>query len=911
MKAERTVIGILAHVDAGKTTLAESILYKTGVVRKIGRVDHQDAFLDTHALEKDRGITIFSKQAQFALGDRQITLLDTPGHVDFSAEMERTLQVLDYAILVISGADGVQGHVMTLWRLLGQYKIPVFLFINKMDQPGTDRTALMRELRQRLDGSCMDFDGTEPDVLSEDLASCDELLMEKYLDGEEITRADIRRVIRERKVFPCYFGSALKIQGVDEFLDALGKYTEENTYPDEFSARVFKIARDGRDRLTYLKVTGGKLAAKQVIHVKGRGTDQEEADRKADQVRLYSGASYQLMREAGPGTVCAVTGLDGTAAGEGLGALTGNVLPVLQPVLTYMLELPEGADVHQTFRRLGQLEEEIPELHLAWNERLAGIQVQVMGEVQIQILQELILERLGMKVGMGSGTIVYKETLKGPWEGCGHYEPLRHYAEVHLVLSPGERGSGITFESLVSTDELDLNWQRLIFTHVEEKQHIGTLTGSELTDVKITLVGGRAHLKHTEGGDFRQATYRAIRQALMKARRAEDCILLEPVYSFRLEVPMQMVGRAMSDIRAMNGNFEGPETEGETAVLTGSAPVARMRDYPVQVQSYSGGAGRLYLDLKGYEPCQDQEEVVGAAGYDPEADTENPAGSVFCSHGAGLYVSWYEADDYMHLESGMKRWKEAHGLSTQEEGPAHEEKESADPGDEEAPVRYRSVPADIQDDEELLAIFTRTYGNGTRQERTGWKKTRRFDPPVGTSRPRTVPVKDKVLLVDGYNIIYAWPELAELAKDNMDGARGALMDILANYQGFRQMSLILVFDAYKVSGGMGENITYHNIHVVYTQEAETADAYIEKTVHKLAKDCDVTVATSDAAEQVIIFGSGARRLSARDLQEEVLSTAEEIRSEYLHPSPGGKKYLSDRMPEGLRRMLERAEEENR
>lgn len=908
MKAEHIVLGILAHVDAGKTTLAESILYRTGAVRKLGRVDHQDAFLDTHALERGRGITIFSKQAQFALGEKQITLLDTPGHVDFSAEMERTLQVLDYAVLVISAPDGVQPHTATLWRLLKQYRIPVFLFVNKMDQPGTDRAEVMRALKERLDDACTDMEGTKEQELQEELATCEERLLEKYLAGERIDREDISRLIRERKIFPCYFGSALKVEGVDRFLAVLEQYMEEKEYPDQFAARVFKITREGKERLTWMKIMGGTLSAKQVIEkqsfasagdgegpaaVQGGAAKTQE---KADQLRIYNGRTFEMVRMAGPGTVCAVTGLTQTKAGEGLGTLFSSSAPVLEPVLSYTLLLPEGVDVHQAWRSLGQLEEEIPELHLRWKEQTASIQVQVMGEVQIEILKELILERLGMQVELGEGSIVYKETIGGIFEGAGHYEPLRHYAEVRLVLSPGERGSGITFDSLLSTDELDINWQRLIASHVEERIHPGVLTGSELTDVRVTLVGGRAHIKHTEGGDFRQATLRAIRQALMKAREAGKCILLEPYYSFRLEVPMQMVGRAMSDIQERGGNFEGPETENGMSVLTGSAPAAGLSSYPLELRGYSGGEGRIGLDLKGYEPCAGQEKVLEERGYDPEADVSEPAGSIFCSHGAGLYVPWEAADAQMHVESGLERFLEMEYPREAAERAAKEARQRQEAYRQGTQRQgYKAAAADIQDDDELMEIFTRTYGP-VRKEKEGWKRTRRFDAPEGLHRPRPVEKKEEVLLVDGYNILFAWDELAELAKDNLDGARGKLMDILSNYQGYRKMTLILVFDAYRVSGGARETLKYHNIYVVYTREAETADAYIEQAVHRLAKDCAVTVATSDAAEQAIIFGSGARRMAARELKEEIDRTKEEIREGYLKPSLGGKAYLAEKLP---------------
>ena len=893
-------VGLLAHVDAGKTTLAESILYLTGSIRKAGRVDHQDAFLDTYELERARGITIFSKQAEFTLGGQQVTLLDTPGHVDFSAEMERTLQVLDYAVLVISGADGVQGHVLTLWRLLKQYQIPVVLFINKMDQEGTDRAALMEELQSRLDEHCLYF-GTDrnEEEFQENLAMCEEEVLERYLENGIVPREDCVRLIRERKVFPCYFGSALKMTGVEEFLQGLQKLMQAADYPEEFGARIYKIARDVQgNRLTYLKVTGGCLNVKQQLQgtwINAEGQEEIWTE-KADQIRVYSGASFTAIPQATAGMVCAVTGLTKTYCGQGLGIEQGNTLPLLEPVLTYQVELPPECDMHGMYGKLRQLEEEIPELHLVWNEAAQEIHVQVMGEVQIEILKSMIRDRFGIWVEFGSGSIVYKETIAAPVEGVGHFEPLRHYAEVHLLMEPGESGSGLQFAANCSTDELDLNWQRLILTHLEEKQHRGVLTGSEITDMRITLVAGKAHLKHTEGGDFRQATYRAVRQGL----RSTQSVLLEPAYEYRLELPMENVGRAMADIQKMQGDFSGPQQEGELAVLTGTAPVARMRGYQMEVTSYTRGCGRLFCSLKGYEPCKNPEEIIEAIGYDPDSDTENPTGSVFCAHGAGFVVPWDQVPDHMHLEYVTQ--PEGNAAIIPEDGRetlANAKEMSAFSQD----GTYRGYSGSFGNDKELMAIFERTFGS-VKQERTGWSRSvRNYDGGEYRSSKKQE-AKEQYLLVDGYNIIYAWEELKELAKINLEAARGKLMDILCNYQGYRKMHLILVFDAYKVEGGMGEVQKYHNIYVVYTKEAETADQYIEKTVHQIGRQYEVTVATSDAAEQVIIWGQGAKRLSAKGLRKEIQDTCLELQEQYLQQRTGGKNYLFENLEEDMAAFLE-------
>lgn len=872
-------IGLLAHVDAGKTTLAESLLYHTGAIRKMGRVDHQNAFLDTYELERARGITIFSKQAGFTLGDREVVLLDTPGHVDFSAEMERTLQILDYAVLIIGGTDGVQGHVETLWRLLRQYKIPVFLFINKMDQDGADPAEILKELQGRLDEKCIDFTASQPqEEFMENLAMCDETVLETYLEEGEISEKQIRELIARRNVFPCYFGSALKSQGIQEFLKGLETYTKVPDYPDTFGAKVYKISRDEKgSRLTHMKITGGSLKVKQVLS----GEDWEE---KADQIRIYSGAGFEAVKEAPAGSVCAVTGLTRTHAGQGLGIEQASGEPLLIPVLNYEIQLPEECDVHQMFLKLRQLEEEEPELHIVWNPQLNEIHAQVMGEVQIEILKNMIQERFGISVEFGSGNIVYKETIEEPVEGTGHFEPLRHYAEVHLLLEPGEPGSGLEFAVSCSEDMLDKNWQRLILTHLEEKAHKGVLTGSDITDMKITLVAGKAHLKHTEGGDFRQATYRAVRQGLRKARS----VLLEPVYEYRLEVPSDMVGRAMTDIQKMYGTFQGPEIEGEMSVLTGVAPVVTMGGYQSEVTAYTRGRGRLSCTLKGYQPCHNAEEVIEAAGYEPDADMENPTGSVFCAHGAGFVVKWDEVDTYAHIQTelGLEESDQETILHTQPAQP------------------YKSFDEIRLDQEELEEIFTRTYGP-IRRERNAFQKTSRtVTAPTSPRKSKPKEPEKEYLLVDGYNIIFAWEDLNELAKVNIEGARNKLMDILCNYQGYKKCTLILVFDAYKVEGGQGSVQKYHNIHVVYTKEAETADQYIEKTVHEIGKKYHVTVATSDALEQVIILGQGADRLSARNLREEIQRMKEEIREDYIEKQKKSGTYLFDHLPEELSDLME-------
>ena len=889
---KKLVIGILAHVDAGKTTLSESMLYQSGSIRKLGRVDKGDAFLDTYELERERGITIFSKQAQLSIDDLQITLLDTPGHVDFSAEMERTLQVLDYAILVISGADGVQGHTETLWKLLERYHIPVFLFINKMDQNGTDEAALMNELKKRLDENCVDFSQTDTDELNESIAMCSEALLEQYLESGEIEDTQIRNLIRKRNLFPCYFGSALKVTGVDEFMRGIMNYTEVATESEEakFGAKVYKISRDDQgNRLTYIKVTSGYLKVKDLLSGRDR-RKEKDWEEKINQIRIYSGAKFETVNQAEQGMICAVTGLSQTYPGEGMGIERDSDIPILEPVLTYQIQLPEDCEVHSMLEKLRQLEEEEPLLHIIWNEKLGEIYAQIMGEVQIEVLKSLIWERFHVRIEFGKGNIVYKETIRQPVEGVGHFEPLRHYAEVHLLLEPAEAGTGLHFFSNCSQDTLDLNWQRLILTHLEEKEHCGVLTGSAITDMHITLTTGKAHQKHTEGGDFRQATYRAVRQGLKKA----ESILLEPYYSYRLEVPADMVGRAMTDIQRMNGSFDTPLQDGESAILTGSAPVVTMRDYQTEVISYTKGRGRLSCTLEGYKPCHNQEEVVKEVGYDSERDLDNPTGSVFCAHGAGFVVKWDEVENYMHLQSTLES-KEMVGeefvfptaaarrASTYLEMTEEDQKEldamvEASQRKREAARKSYAYRKDFSNEKIAVNSSTKSYSNKKKQK--------------------------EYLLVDGYNIIFAWEELNELAQINMDAARGCLQDVLCNYQGIKKCELILVFDAYKVEGFSGEIQKYHNIHVVYTKEAETADQYIEKVAHEIGRKYLVTVATSDGTEQVIIRGQGCHLLSAKELKEEIEFANKELRQYYSEDTSLERNYLFQYLDKDTARQME-------
>ena len=855
---EQLVIGILAHVDAGKTTLSEGLLYRTGAVRKLGRVDHQDAFLDTNHLERERGITIFSKQAVFPLGERRVTLLDTPGHVDFSAEMERTLQVLDYAILVISGTDGVQGHTLTLWRLLSRYHIPTFLFINKMDLAGADRDALLEQLRQRLSAGCVDFSAPE-DAWQEDAAVCDEGILEKYLETGALEDADVISLIRHRKVFPCWFGSALKLEGVTEFLRGVERYAVPPLYPSEFGGKVFKIARDPQGvRLTYLKVTGGALKVKDLLTNRRPGLPEDQVwEEKADQLRIYSGAQYRAADQVPAGAVCAVAGLSRTHAGEGLGFETESPIPLLEPVLSYQVILPQGTNVHTALKQLGQLEEEDPQLHIAWSEQAREIRLQLMGPVQLEVLTRLIRDRFGLEAAFSTGSILYKETIAAPVVGVGHFEPLRHYAEVHLLLEPAPRGSGLHLATACPEDVLDRNWQRLILTHLMEKEHLGVLTGSPLTDLTITLLTGRAHVKHTEGGDFRQATYRAVRQGLMGA----ESILLEPWYAFRLEVPQENLGRAMSDVQAMGGEFDSPELLGDTAVLTGAAPVSEMGGYWTQVAAYSRGCGHLFCAVEGYRPCHNAAEVIAAIGYDPERDTENPPDSVFCSHGAGTVVKWNEVPAHAHVTPPIR---------LRRGGAAEEEEMSVSAG------------RGIAGDKELEEIFVRTYGpiRNRGMEALGQSRNRRLFPVDGQPHLSYIQ-KDDCLVVDGYNIIFAWDELKKLAQVSLDDARQALIHLLSNYRGIKECRLILVFDAYKVKGGGGTSQRVGGIDVVYTKEGETADAYIEKLSYDLGRSHRMKVATSDNLERVLVLGHGAQRLSAVELKWEVEQVHLQIR-EFLN-----------------------------
>ena len=840
-------LGVLAHVDAGKTTLSEGILYRTGQLKKLGRVDHMDAFLDTDNLERERGITIFSKHAVFPLGETEVTLLDTPGHVDFSTEMERTLQVLDCAVLVVSGTDGVQGHTETLWRLLERYHVPAFLFVNKMDLAGADRDTVLGQLKARFGDGCVDF--TQP--LGEDAAVCDEILLEQYLETEQLGREDIARAIRSRKLFPCYFGSALKLEGVDALLQGLTDYAPIPAYGPNFGAKVFKISRDSQGiRLTWMKITGGSLKAKTPLTFAEKG---ESCTEKADQLRHYSGAKYKPIDTADAGTICAVTGLTKTWSGQGLGAEPDSERPALEPVLTYQLLLPEGTDVHTALQKLRELEEEDPQLHILWKEQLREIHVQLMGQVQTEILTKRIQERFGLAVSFGPGRIVYRETIAAPVIGVGHFEPLRHYAEVHLLLEPAQRGSGLTVRSAVNENQLDLNWQRLILTHLMEKPHLGVLTGSPITDMTITLIAGRAHLKHTEGGDFRQATYRAVRQGL----RQGAPVLLEPWYDIELDLPAEHLGRAMSDLQQRSGSFEPPEQTGDRAILRGSAPVSELGDYAGEVNAYTKGRGNLALRMKGYFPCHNTKAAVAAIGYDPDSDAENTADSVFCSHGSGIIVPWNEVSRYQHLETPVN-------LNAQEEA-----------APQPARRQTSSYAAAAAADKELQAIFEQTYGP--------IKRKQAFASPAKDARlADQVTIKDcepleEYLLVDGYNIIFSWEELRRLSQSSMDRARQALMNDLCEYQAHKKCHVILVFDAYRVKGGVRRMEQYHNIHVVYTREAETADSYIEQASYKLGKRCRVRVATSDGLEQIIVLGHGCLRISARSFEEEMRMVKADIR----------------------------------
>ena len=890
-KKPQICAALLAHVDAGKTTLAESLLYKTGEIRSLGRVDNQDAFLDTYDLERARGITIFSKQASLHLKDWDITLLDTPGHVDFSAEMERTLQVLDYAVLLINGADGVQGHTETLWKLLKRYQVPTFLFVNKMDQEGTDSAKLLGELKERLSSQCVDFTVEENEDFFEEIATCDEELLEYYLEEGQVEVSQIRQMICERKLFPCYFGSALKVEGIDAFLEGLNTFLAKPVYPEEFAAKVYKISRDEQGtRLTHLKITGGSLKVKDIL--KGMTTEGEDWEEKVNQIRVYSGVKYEAKQTISAGEICSVTGLTKTWPGEGLGAEPEAEDPVLEPVLRYRLLLPEDVDARVVLPQIRQLEEEEPLLHVLWEESHQEIYVQLMGEVQIDVLKSMIWERYHYRVELDHGSILYKETIQEPVEGVGHFEPLRHYAEVHLLLEPGETGSGLQFFSQCKEDLLDRNWQRLILTHLEEKEHKGVLTGSPITDMRITLIAGRAHLKHTEGGDFRQATYRAVRQGLKKA----NSVLLEPYYSYRLEIPADMTGRAMSDIQRMKGQVNPPEMTEDRAILTGSVPVSTMRDYQVEVTAYTKGRGYLSCIFKGYEPCHNTEEVLEAIGYDSERDLANPTGSVFCAHGAGFVVPWDQVEEHMHLET-----KEL--LKSPEEKMEDLEKEAAILRARKERVR---MVLSQEEEKELQKMMEQSYRKREKQRRFSYGKSRiRREEYTPVYRGQKKKLEKEYLLVDGYNIIFAWEELNDLAKVNIDAARDKLADLLSNYQGFVKSTLILVFDAYRLEGHAEEILKYHNIYIVYTKEAETADQYIERTAHEMGRKYQVTVATSDGTEQVIIRGQGCFLMSARELKEEVERVSNLIRQEYLGKEMSGKNYLFDYLDPEIAEQMEK------
>ena len=860
-------IGILAHVDAGKTTLSEALLYRAGAIRRLGRVDHQDAFLDTDAMERQRGITIFSKQAVLELGETRVTLLDTPGHVDFSAEMERTLQVLDCAVLVISGTDGVQGHTRTLWDLLERYQVPTFLFINKMDLAGADREALLAHLKDKLSSGCVDFGNS--DTLAEEAAVCDESVLEHFLETDELPDTAISRMIAERKLFPCFFGSALKVEGVEELLSGVERYAPQPDYPAEFGAKVFKIMRDAQGaRLTHMKITGGALHTKELLTGREGDTVWQE---KADQLRLYSGAKFRPVDTAEAGAVVAVTGLSHTFPGQGLGIEPDWSGAVLQPVLTYRVELTDGTDPHTALQKLRQLEEEDPQLHIVWNN--GEIHAQLMGEVQMEVLQRLIRERLGMEISFGAGAVCYRETIANAVEGIGHFEPLRHYAEVHLLLEPGARGSGVQLAADCPPDSLAENWQRLILTHLAERTHPGVLTGAPLTDVKITLAAGRAHLKHTEGGDFRQATYRAVRQGLRTAQSKNGVQLLEPWYDFTLEVPADAIGRAMADIQRMCGTFEPPETLGDAARLTGRLPVATSRGYAREIAAYTHGLGRWAVLPAGYDACHNAEEIIAEMGYDADADVENPTDSLFCSHGAGYVVKWDEVPAKAHVDSGLARRLAPAGQTDEEcEADTGARRRRAD--------AYRGT---LEQDKELLAIFERTYGkikhrgeNGTDAKKAA-RAALHTAPASAPAPAKPQPTGPDYLLVDGYNVIFAWDDLHRIAESNLDAARRRLMDILCNYAGYKRCVPILVFDAYKVRGGTREVEKFHNLYVVYTKEAETADMYIERATHELAKERRTRVVSSDGAEQVIVLGNGALRVSARAFAEEVAAVEKEIR----------------------------------
>ncbi len=840
---KQLILGMMAHVDSGKTSLSEAMLYTTGTIQKLGRVDHKDAYLDTHSLERARGITIFSKQARFSTEQTRVTLLDTPGHADFSAEMERVVPVLDYAVLVISGTDGVQAHTETIWRVLNRYHVPVFLFVNKMDLPGANREEILRELRQRLSPDCVDF--SDSAHYMEEAALCDEALLETYMETGTLPENLLAEQIARRRLFPVYFGSALKLEGIAEFLSALDRLTLERVYPSEFGATVYQIGRDNQgNRLTYLKVTGGTLRVRTPLQYCTRG--EETLEEKVHQIRLYSGRQFEQAEEIPAGTVCAVTGLTGTWPGQGLGAQPDAAAPMLEPVLSYRIRLPEGVDARVMLPKLRQLEEEDPMLRIVWNERLQEIHAELMGAIQIEILKSLILERFDVAVEIDSGHILYRETIADTVEGVGHFEPLRHYAEAHILLEPMEPGSGIVVDTRCSEDMLDRNWQRMVLGRLLEKQYPGVLTGSPLTDVKMTLLAGRAHLKHTEGGDFRQATDRAVRQGLMQAKS----VLLEPVYRFRLEVPAEQLGRAINDIRAMSGTFQSPEGFGEMVTVTGTAPVAALAEYPTEVAAYTRGRGKLSCTPAGYAPCHNAEQVIAEMGYDPERDVEHPTGSVFCAHGAGFNVPWNQVREYMHVDTGLDR-------------------EQPEERDLQPVIRTRNLDLD---EKELEAIMRREFGEIKRPQYRSAKQEMQRERMQQTAVP-----KKEYIIVDGYNMIFAWDELKDLAQTDLDGARNRLMDILSEYRAFCGCELVLVFDAYKVEGNLGSKFDRNKLHVVYTKENETGDLYIEKLANSIGTNYRVRVATSDALIQLSALRSGVLRISAREFEREVQDVQRQIR----------------------------------
>lgn len=838
---------LLAHVDAGKTTLSEALLYESGVIRTRGRVDHKDAFLDTSPLERERGITIFSKQACFSYGNMDVTMLDTPGHVDFSSEMERTLQVIDYAVLIISGTDGVQGHTETVWKLLQKYRIPTFFFVNKMDLPGADKAAVLKELQAKLSPYCVDFT-EEEELLCENVAMCEETLLETYLEeGTFDLKKEVRRLVFGTLLYPCYFGSALQNEGVEALLEGLESYTKMPEYQKEFAGKVYKITRDDAgQRLTHMKLTGGELKLR----------DEIEGIGKVNEIRVYSGEKYTLQQEVKAGDICAVPGFTDTYAGQGVGKEADFCANQLAPVCNYQILLPEGTEEAIAWRQLKQLEEEDPNLHLSWQAQTREIFIQPMGEVQLEVIKRMVSERYGMDIAFGSATILYRETIEDTVIGMGHFEPLRHYAEVHLKMEPLPRGSGLQFVTECSEDELDLNWQRLILTHLGEKEFTGVLTGSPITDIKFTLIAGRAHLKHTEGGDFRQATYRAVRQGLRQAKSR----LLEPMYQFRMEVPMEQIGRVMSDVGKMHGTFRQQPDDGEMSAIEGICPVASMAGYGTEFAAFTKGRGRMTLSFCGYEPCHNESEVVKNCKYDPDADVENTADSVFCAHGSGFVVPWNEVAKHVHVDTSIKKRQPVKASTA-------------------VPKEPSKKNSKMSEEKELQAIFERTFGPVKTRVETPAKKVIKAEPGKTKTKEYKPVYEEEYLLVDGYNIIFAWDELKALAAENLEGARTKLMEIMCNYQGFCGCHLILVFDAYKVKGNPGSVEQFHNISVVYTKEAETADMYIEKTTKEIARKKRVRVATSDGMEQIIILGHGATRISARAFQEEVKHVNDRIAEE--------------------------------